>query len=839
MQTKSPLLVEVSRTLLRPGLSALLAGCFVCLATVQAGSAPPLMQKETPLAFFTNTAAHLLGTQLKLNLDHIQIYPTNEYSSAVHRLLQVAANLCDSTTNRTTTPYPHLPSVFRPLFTNDNGAIYISGYAEVTTTDVLSARMRDLADPADRTALESEDMIYGVPLVVGARKGLPNFNELSMETSVSITRRLQFIAPLDRDPKWVRPSETNQMYVVAISNVFGIEGWNSYSNAYPRPLQLIMGTDMTAVITNEVGKMLLTNQFTFGTNQAIPAWGGFPDANHPGNSFRLPFSPATSHFLFLTDSMYRQALDAFGPLTSVFERNQAPPFAVPHWWLRLNTRLRFFIVDMGVNPQRIVDYVNLVGADDPIDITYELMSGGNCGTNYNPPFATQVPNGMFWCTNRSSPLDATFGTKLQIDVSDGIFNADWTKSLTIYPAGGLRDYHNAIDFFRSNFFGLPPKYGIPTIYLTNVFYSPYNPIRTLYITTSWSASDPLVHYTLGDLQDVQGLTTTNRVKTDNTYSRRKISNIGRINDRYEPWGGSPAAPFSSTTKTYLGVKDPLVRRSDEWDFPDEPRLSISSLGKIHRGTPWQTIYLKSPVAPPVTWLRWAGFVDWVAALQMHPTNDWRMVSTLIPLLAKEHPHKLLSVNEATPSDWQSVLKGLQVLTNVTSNPSLSTDPETMSLVMRAKSPQIEAIIADIYATRANQPSQIWGDRGDVLATPALSVNSPWLNKSGENQPIWGITDEAYEKIPSQLIQLLRSDSIGCIDHLPPDLRAQFTGMAGHTYVVETSSDLVKWIPVSTNFCRNGVIEISEKLLRGSSRCFYRTVLLPPNESASGPGPSKP
>src|SRR5206468_300857 len=212
------------------------------------------------------------------------------------------------------------------------------------------------------------------------------------------------------------------------------------------------------------------------------------------------------------------------------------------------------------------------------------------------------------------------------------FEADWKKSASIYPAGGLRDDRAAIDFFRSNFFGLPPRFGNSAMYLTNVFYSPYNPIRTLYITTSWSANDPLVHYTLGDLQDVQGLTTTNRVKRDNTFSRRKISNIGHINDRYEPWGGSPIASTTSTTKTFFGVKDPLVRRSDDWDFPNKGRLSVSSLGRIHRGTPWQTIYLKSPIVPPVTWLRWAGFVDPVAGLQMHPTNDWRLVSSLIPLL---------------------------------------------------------------------------------------------------------------------------------------------------------------------------------------------------------------
>src|SRR3989442_236727 len=135
---------QVSKTVAGGRLPLVLAGCLLCLLTARIEAAPPPLHKLTPIEFFTNTAAHLLVSQLGLGLDHIQLYPTNQYSPAVHRLLQVAANVCDSTTNSTLTPYPYSPSIFRPVFTNDNGAIYIAGYAEVTTTDVLGAAMRDL-----------------------------------------------------------------------------------------------------------------------------------------------------------------------------------------------------------------------------------------------------------------------------------------------------------------------------------------------------------------------------------------------------------------------------------------------------------------------------------------------------------------------------------------------------------------------------------------------------------------------------------------------------------------------------------------------------------------------
>src|SRR5438876_11797929 len=132
----------MSRSTKQSLLGAMLAvGLIWCgPAHVQAGR--PAVDSGTPIDFFTNIASHLLRSQLNLELHRLELYPTNQYGPAVHRLLQVAANLYDSTTNRALTAYPYLPSVFRPLFTNDNGVVYITGYAEETGTDLLQAPMR-------------------------------------------------------------------------------------------------------------------------------------------------------------------------------------------------------------------------------------------------------------------------------------------------------------------------------------------------------------------------------------------------------------------------------------------------------------------------------------------------------------------------------------------------------------------------------------------------------------------------------------------------------------------------------------------------------------------------
>src|SRR5207249_1816287 len=140
------------------------------------------------------------------SITNIQIYPptkpgkyafweTNiEYSATLHRVLQVAANIYDATKRR---PIPltssnDYPTVFRPLFEKaPNGSILIAGFAEVTNPGVVANRWRDLSLPADRDQIRLNDNVYGVPWVIGAKKGFPNFNEFSLETAVQVSRKLE------------------------------------------------------------------------------------------------------------------------------------------------------------------------------------------------------------------------------------------------------------------------------------------------------------------------------------------------------------------------------------------------------------------------------------------------------------------------------------------------------------------------------------------------------------------------------------------------------------------------------------------------------------------------
>jgi len=159
--------------------------------------AGPAISLDTPAAFFTNAAIRLLvgagytvgapGSTSNLLITvndggvpvttlHIPISPINFYTPSVHRLLQLAANVYDATTNRVdlnpgaATPYPYLPSVFRPLFEEGprdlagRRQVFIVGYDQPNAQDLNpngpflgDSPPHDLSDddPCERHGLRS------------------------------------------------------------------------------------------------------------------------------------------------------------------------------------------------------------------------------------------------------------------------------------------------------------------------------------------------------------------------------------------------------------------------------------------------------------------------------------------------------------------------------------------------------------------------------------------------------------------------------------------------------------------------------------------------------------
>jgi hypothetical protein len=289
-----------------------------------------------------------------------------------------------------------------------------------------------------------------------------------------------------------------------------------------------------------------------------------------------------------------------------------------------------------------------------------------------------------------------------------------------------------------------------------------------------------------------------------------------LNGRYRPWGGNPQGydpnPYDAS------LKDPLVYASDYWNFPVGQPLNASWLGQVHRGTPWQTIYLKSTniLSTPGglnTWMEVTGDANPSDAASMAPAQDWHLASLLASMFNTNDFRPLVSVNNPDPNAWLVLLDGLTALTNTAPG-------EFDTITISSNLPQASIIASAIQSARNGQPNGLFSDAGDVLSVPPLTTASPFLNTALVN----GISDAAYEEIPSQLLSLVRADSIGSAVTANGQIAVQFTGYDGHEYAIQVSSDLVNWNSICTNSPAGGVLIITNPPPNADKQ-FYRSVLM--------------
>jgi hypothetical protein len=841
-----------------------LLGLLGALTSANAGT---LQGTGGSLGFFTNVASRLLSSQLNLDATHIQIYPTNQYTPSVHRLFQVAANVYESTsTNR-------FPSVFRPLFSRDADGfgtnLFITGFTKVDS--VTGPTDSQLALPVEVALLAETNIlvldlpvnVYGVPWIIGARKGLPNFNKFDLESAFQLARKLQVTRESTNDVFPFNPSHYsfNQMCYLSLSNQFGLEYWNSYSNPYTGSVAIyVRDTLAHAVLTNDEGFTADFPVFPVAGSIEIPngnidIWPGYNPATDPFGSLQSFQIPLNTNVTVITGSMYRFNVGGnveepghIGPylttnLTLPYEANvtfNGQPNPQPHWRLITSNEIQVFMLDTSVVPNRVIDYVQLAGPDNVRDLTSEIIA------NYDAPVVSTVPSGsQLWNTNflNGNGFSIPIGLLSQIGVSIG--------SYAIAPASGTWGQTsptliaNEIAGFAA-FFGFtpPPPFGpgevqaIAAAQVTNAMQAPFTPMATVVEHISWQANDPLVHYLASDLNWLGAVVSDRNV--DSLTNNNPNGTLGALNQHYMPWGGNPLFIGFDKNPYDLALKDPLVRASDDWNFPTNQFLSGEWLGRVHRGTPWQTIYLKSPnvlqelqIAGGVTnytgtnaWMTWTGDANTTDAVAMAPVQDGHEASLLAYIMNTKPFQSLFPVNSPKPNAWFRVLNGLTALTNITLDNPITFGGATAqfdTLVIRPHSPQTELIANAIESARAGQPGGVFHDVGDILVVPQLSDESPFLNWNDTAQQEHGITDEAYEIIPSQLLPLLRADSLGSFGFKHGHAVVQFTGYDDHAYAVEISPDLVNWTRIGTNCPSDGVFTITNSAAEGN--WFFRSVLL--------------
>ncbi|MDB6122032.1 MAG: hypothetical protein JWQ71_1025, partial [Pedosphaera sp.] len=569
------------------------------------------------LQFFTNAADRMLRAQYtnSISITNIPIYDGTNfyYSPAIHRVLQLAANIYDATTNRPFAPGAtnYYPSVFRPTFGSKKGAVFINGFVEEGTA-VQNYMIKPLSLPEDADTIAKKPNlttnIYGVPWVIGAKKGFPNFNEFAMQTVSQVTRKLQISRP-PNTPNDRNTWSTNQMYVVGISNIMGVELWNSYSSNYSRAIDVVLFDDLTMTLTNDTGLVLTTNVPMAPVPFTIPAtgptqWQGFLNTQNP-NKDKLSFrAPLFTNVVLLPDSVYRQNPQGFVVSTN-FEQNTA--FRLPNFVLGVTNRLRVALLDNAT--KRVIDYVQFNGMDEVREITKDLSKDD------------KFP--WVWRTNRVGGITGPIeGIINQMQVSIGAV----TVSLTEWNNARIKQSTQQSKDLEIN--GFASFYNNPSANSNLLVEVPFSPTRKYSKARSWQANDPLVHYTLGDLTDVNDFQNTNQlisvIPPNGSTMTNVLVNIFAINGRYAPWGGNPKQ-VADPNKYNLALKDPLVNNSDAWDFPTNKFPNVGWLGRVHRGTPWQTVYLKSKSVDPVVWQQWSGNPNPANAVFSQPTNDWALL----------------------------------------------------------------------------------------------------------------------------------------------------------------------------------------------------------------------
>ncbi len=738
----------------------------------------------------------------------------NLYNSAVHQTLQLAANIHDAANGADLLEWnpsvayaagarilrngliyealaastgvipeqdpvswlliPHRPSIFRPQFDVIRDAmgnvlrVQVTNYVQVVggDTNFLVRPWLDLNIPAHRTALRdlliSDPVngpnvnIYGVPMIVGAKKGMPNFNEFGLLSRVTVQRKIEVAKTLGATNSY----RTNLMYTLGVTNRFAAEAWNSYTQAFPNGVQIHFRHAVHGRITNSAGTVLtnfgITN-FPVTYNLGAGVWQG-------GAFIELTNRTATlmgdAHYVRSGIPSYFVPVGGL-PTNRLFDRSGPQVFDSPDWHFTATHRMAFWIMDTNVTPPAVLDVVSLNDLNSYFDLTTELLNRTSL-------------SGM-WDTNRPGGTNdlrvPTFGVLEQLAYAGGyrgISPDEWdafpNQTPTAEQAQRFRDFFNQQNT------------------ATNI-QAPFAALRSLVSRTTWGANDPLVHYTREDLTDGNR---PMQVEVIEPPQSPNVTNSFRgINERYSPWGGPrrPGNVFATNSEPEhlafnLALKDPGVRWSDDWNFPTHKMGGIGWLGRVHRGTPWQTVYLKAHVAPSVppgglpdySWARWAG------RNETHPTNDWELMELFTTTPSSTAARGLLSINQTNTAAWHALFSGLLTLTNVVDDLLMGpTNANTLGwLALDPNNGGIQRIIDGIRRVRDAQPNRMFTNLSQILAVEELTaggtnINNPVsptnfapvlnagvrIDEYYSQQEQYGIPDTAYERLPQQVMSLLK------------------------------------------------------------------------------------
>lgn len=687
-------------------------------------------------------------------------------------------------------------------------------------------------DVGDLAARSLDVNVFGIPWVVGTKGGNPTFQEAFWQTRLKVTRRLRvvknqrvsdFLQSTNSRP-WDEPGRfaTQVQYRYDIGNTLGMEAWNAYqtrSNANAVRLVATNFFDFAVFDETRPGYnpldpalssriVLQTGSRSHAVNIAAGQWA--PER------YLAPLNElVTTNFVYdhITGGLSGAVTSAFG-----FVDARARP---PQLTVAFTNRLVYALVDTATG--RLLDFVNLRSVMFETNVIRLLGTPAQGGFGFNPSLgaAANLRMSQLWDTNvfdaggRYGAL--TRGVVNQLEASLGFLDVDqrfWRDAPGVRPANQQRE--NERDglyyfLFGQSRRGLPFSSDFLRQFGGVVAQAGFNPSPDIYLTDRRQANDPLVHYTMDDLAPGQLLHvapegyseivvpgqfrfTSNAQGARFGLTERMMTNhlgntVPKVMRAHAPWGtdpnlGSAQPPPNSPNSTAFDVafKDPLVGRIDDWNFPTNRLAGLGWIGRVHRGTPWQTVYLKAKT-PPVgnghladrflsvkSWAAWSGHRD------TRPENDWRILDLFTTAVNDNSARGLLSVNQTNAAAWSAALAGLPVLSNTN---AANEGNLRLTFVEPAGAAPVDRIVASINAARSVFPGGRFQHLGEVLAAPALTVGhptnivvdsgnvtfvraatndvQPFLSFFNDTDRPVEVPDEVVEQVPQQVLGLLRAD----------------------------------------------------------------------------------
>jgi hypothetical protein len=742
---------------------------------------PTNLVRWTSLGFFTNAADLLLRSQTFVftnyatnalgqyivssnyfGITNIPVCVTNNqggvsylYNEQIHRMLQLAANIY-AAANPSNIPGPNglvpQPPVFRPQlgwinYGTPNAGLYITNYvlappAQTALNWINATGFKDITNQN----IGPNDYVWGIPWVVASVKGIPEFDQYSYTSRIFYNRELLFIRQTNANGVVQTnkpPASTNQFYVMCISNNFGMDAWNPYiSNFYGA------GGGLTVFATNFV-TITLTNNYnycnniTFGnyylnnngySGYAYPYWPGRANpASSQTNEFKTFLQTNLVSLPLGYFSEYFKTYYAFSNITAPFTDGFLPQdlgqtgWPVHNWTLNITNHLCYFLAD--ASSGAFYDFVNL----GPFGSSTSISNLAR-GSSYQGRTGSGPPDSVAPWEFNEFPANDSFNSPKSIGITNQI--GDAINASGTFP-----------NLFFNSLIGTTPSVG--GAYFTTLAAAQTTVLTPYYITDdihSLMACDPLVHYTIGDLT-YPGYTNVDE-SLFYTYLALPITNsLGAVTPRYSPWPG----PVGSAMANNMLFIDPLITSPNAWQFPTNLFPGIGWLGRVHRGTPWQTIYLKSdnPKGPAIEPNPTNDWLTWVNSPYTYPTNDWSLLDLFTAVPNDNAARGLLSVNQTNDAAWAAVFAGVIVITNIniTAGTGGGTPLDPTNDVYYLMDTNIGTAYG-INVVRALQPNGIFHKIGDILQASTLTVFPP-------EPPEGPLTDEMVERIPQQTLGLLK------------------------------------------------------------------------------------